>query len=176
MCSHRITHRRATASGLATTSGWIGRRTLLTAREVFELFLQVPPEGDKLSVGGCRATADKEQSTRESIRVVDFGAERAKSSPDAVSNNGRTDLARQRISNSGWRGRIDDASNPAISTVGGAAIGLQTPKLVTSSNPLDQADNRCLPRRRRALTTDRPALEAMRFRKPCLLARFRTFG
>lgn len=52
----------------------------------------------------------------------------------------------------------------------------EAPLALDTGGPPAQAERRTRPRWRRAFKMARPALVAMRWRKPCRFARFRLFG
>jgi hypothetical protein len=97
--------------------------------------------------------------------------------PDPIPAHGRAHLPGEREGEPdvvALGGREMGDLEPAMTSANG--IGSEAQKGRTRPNRTDQADNRALPRWRRAFTMDRPARVDMRCRKPCFFARLRTLG
>lgn len=118
----------------------------------------------------------------EQVRAAgdELGLELPHGCPEAAAKpipfNCTTDRARYRVGHTRWLiGVAREQSRPKRALAAGRCPR-EIPERCMAANSPDQADSLARPRRRRVLSTLRPARVRIRRRNPCFLLRFRWFG
>lgn len=132
------------------------------------------------AIDSCGAGLDREQVDAGAHRRGDAAQMGLDLPPQAVAHHSRSDLARQGESDPRWFDRRTDGSGGEghghTPMMGATTPTAKLDERAAVTDAPDQADRRARPLRRRERRTFRPARVAMRWRKPCFLARRRLLG
>ena len=111
------------------------------------------------------------------VGTVQLGQNRPDATTKPVAHHGTTDSASDGIADPRLTGvGVGEVANPHGPATHPAATPTKGAEGRLITDRPDQADSRARPLRRRALMMARPARSDMRWRNPCRLARFLTFG